>query len=170
MDPKLQCIGNRTPSKVKTQLHYWLFPPSSEQRCLFSTWNTHLAPLIFFSAMEAAHPHHQSPVFDPRGRCTHAPLIGLYALSGGSWMRASLTLLPKPPQNCCDGEDQEKPLWIFDLFLARDFYSRPKVNVFFCFFLSSFPAAVCVCVCASVCQVFYTTVFSPQHQGYQRPE
>ena len=64
------------------------------------------------------------------GRCTHAPLIGLHALSGVSWMRASLTRLPKPPQNCCDGEDQEKSLWIFDLFVARDFYSQPKVTCF----------------------------------------
>jgi hypothetical protein len=35
-----------------------------------------LGPLIFFSAMEAAHPHHQSPVFDPGVDARMRPSLG----------------------------------------------------------------------------------------------
>jgi len=132
--------GNKTILKITPLLFisFW-------HKCSIPHYAQPLVPLIFFSAMETAHPPSSVSTLWSWACCTHAPLIGSSALSGVSWMCALLTRIPKPPQYCCDGEDQEKPLWDFDFLFTSDFCLDSEVILFpyFLDHLSRMPCSLC---------------------------
>lgn len=89
----------------------------SWHKCLFLHYAHPLVPLIFFSAMETAHPPSSVSTLWSWAGCTHAPLIGSSALSGVSWMCAFLTRIPKPPQKLLRWGGSGKTTLGFWLFL-----------------------------------------------------
>lgn len=81
---------------LKSTLLLFIFHSWNER--LFLHYAQPLVPLIFFSAMETAHPPSSISTLWSWAGCTHAPLIGSSAPCGVSWMCALLTRIAKPPQ------------------------------------------------------------------------